>query len=169
MTTTDYPQFTVSRRVRVRAWRSYLRLPASKRLIDLSVCILLLPLCLALSALVAVLIVVDSSGSPLFVQERVGIGGKRFRVYKFRTMVTRRNDGEERDFMQKFVSGQLIDESNQLHKPIKKSDITRLGRLLRKSSLDELPQVINILRGEMSLVGPRPNVPWEVEAYKPWH
>jgi len=140
-----------------------------KRVADLTICVLLLPILLTVMALIALMIIVDSPGLPLFVQERVGMGGKRFRVYKFRTLVSNRNDKTERDYMKGFIAGGAAVGEGVLHKPIPKADITRLGKFLRKSSLDELPQIFNVFRGEMSLIGPRPNVPWEVEHYKLWH
>lgn len=124
---------------------------------------------------IALVIVLDSPGSPIFVQERVGKDRQLFRLYKFRTMRCDYDDSNDRAFMQAFVAGQLSDtnkrkgERDALFKPIKTHDITRVGRALRKASLDELPQIMNILKGEMSLVGPRPNVPWEVDSYHEWH
>ena len=117
----------------------------------------------------SLLIVLESQGPAIFVQERIGLGGRRFRVYKFRTMLCNRSNVEERDYMKKYISGQIDNDEKTLHKPIQKKDITRLGWILRKSSLDELPQILNVLKGEMSLIGPRPNVDWEVEHYKNWH
>lgn len=145
-----------------------------KRMFDLTVCIFLLPIILIPMAIISILIVLDSSGSPIFVQERVGYGGRRFRMYKFRTMRNNINVAKHRAFMQLYVAGQVAVETDPDHrvakfKPIHQNDLTKLGRLLRKTSLDELPQIFNVINGEMSLIGPRPNVPWEVEAYKPWH
>lgn len=145
-----------------------------KRMFDLTVCIFLLPIILIPIAIISILIVLDSSGSPIFVQERVGYGGRRFRMYKFRTMRNNINVAKHRAFMQLYVAGQVAVETDPDHrvakfKPIHQNDLTKLGRLLRKTSLDELPQIFNVINGEMSLIGPRPNVPWEVEAYKPWH
>jgi lipopolysaccharide/colanic/teichoic acid biosynthesis glycosyltransferase len=128
-----------------------------------------MPFVLIVMVLLAVLIRLDSPGSPIFIQERVGFGGRRFKVYKFRTMVCNRNDAQERSYMKEYISGQIKGGDGVLHKPVSKAEITRLGRFLRKASLDELPQIFNVLRGEMSLIGPRPNVPWEVDAYKHWH
>jgi lipopolysaccharide/colanic/teichoic acid biosynthesis glycosyltransferase len=143
-----------------------------KRAMDVTFCLLALPLLLPLMGIIALLIVLDSPGSPLFLQERIGKDGCRFRLYKFRTLRADYDDAQDRVGMQSFVSGQAIrraDGQDAINKPIRTRDITRVGRLLRKSSLDELPQIINVLRGEMSLIGPRPNVPWEVECYKDWH
>jgi len=122
--------------------------------------------------LITLVVMLDSPGSPFFVQERVGKDGRRFRMIKFRTMRCDHSDQEDRIFMQAYVRGELngdIGERDALNKPMKKGEITRVGRFLRKASLDELPQLINIFKGEMSLVGPRPNVPWEVEFYSDWH
>jgi len=145
-----------------------------KRTFDLSVSIFLLPILLLPMALICIAILLDSPGSPFFVQERIGQYGRSFKIYKFRSMKSNLNYKKHRAFMKSFVAGnitEIIDKGDRAvkFKPIQKKDITRIGRVLRKTSLDELPQIFNIIKGDMSLIGPRPNVPWEVEAYKPWH
>ena len=145
-----------------------------KRVFDLSVCFLLLPFLLLPMAVICLLIVLDSPGWPIFVQERVGYGGSRFKLFKFRSMRGDFDHAQHRAFMQLFVAGKISDLNDEdkraaKFKPIQQKDLTRIGQFLRKTSLDELPQIINVINGEMSLIGPRPNVPWEVEAYKPWH
>ena len=143
----------------------------AKRVMDVALCLLAMPLALPLLAICALAIRIDSPGPVLFVQERTGRGGRRFRMYKFRTMQHNLDDSYHRDFMKAFVNGQVGDDEKggAIYKPVQASQVTRVGHILRKTSLDELPQLINVLRGEMSLVGPRPNVACEVEAYKGWH
>jgi exopolysaccharide biosynthesis polyprenyl glycosylphosphotransferase len=112
--------------------------------------------------LIILLIKMDSKGPILFKQERIGLKGKTFQMYKFRSMHT---DAEER-------LAQLLkyNETNGgMFKMTNDPRVTRIGRFLRKYSLDELPQLFNVLRGEMSLVGPRPPLMREVENYEPWH
>jgi exopolysaccharide biosynthesis polyprenyl glycosylphosphotransferase len=120
-----------------------------KRLMDLALVFLMVPLLLPVIGLIALAIKLDSPGPVFFVQERVGFRKRRFRMLKFRTMV---EDADRRQ-------GEL-EHLNQAKGPIFKiandPRITRLGRLLRRSSLDELPQILHVLTGEMSLVGPRP-------------
>jgi exopolysaccharide biosynthesis polyprenyl glycosylphosphotransferase len=131
---------------------------ASDILISLLVLILLLPFLL----LIALAIKLDSPGPVLFRQDRVGKGETLFPIFKFRTM--RRGAEEEKD--------QLL-EQNEAVGPIfkikKDPRVTSVGRFLRRTSLDELPQFLNVLRGQMSVVGPRPALPSEVEQYQPWH
>jgi lipopolysaccharide/colanic/teichoic acid biosynthesis glycosyltransferase len=143
----------------------------AKRVMDMALCLLALPLALLLMAICALAIRCESAGPVLFIQERIGKGGRRFRMYKFRTMQHNLDDSHHRAFMKAFVNGRIRDGENggAVYKPIQASQVTRVGHILRKASLDELPQLINVLKGEMSLVGPRPNVPWEVEEYQGWH
>jgi lipopolysaccharide/colanic/teichoic acid biosynthesis glycosyltransferase len=107
----------------------------------------------------------------MFKQKRVGKDGRVFQIYKFRTMDHNLDNTRHQAFMKAFVQGKVGngDDGHAVYKPFTDSQVTRVGRILRKTSLDELPQLFNILKGEMSLVGPRPNVLWEVEAYKGWH
>lgn len=132
-----------------------------KRATDLALCILSLPVSLVLLAVVAALVWLDDPGPVLFRQPRTGKGGKRFVMYKFRTMV------KEADQLK-----HAYDQLNELAWPDFKITndprMTRVGRFLRKSSLDELPQIFNVLRGEMSLVGPRPTS-FDVSTYRLWH
>jgi exopolysaccharide biosynthesis polyprenyl glycosylphosphotransferase len=133
----------------------------AKRLLDLGLGGLLTLLTLPLMGLVALAIKLDSPGPVLFRQERVGENGRLFTMLKFRSMVC---DAEE---MQDEVNER--DEAGHLiHKKARDPRVTRVGRVVRKFSLDELPQLLNVLRGEMSLVGPRPELPWLVEKYEPW-
>lgn len=144
-----------------KAWlkgRAYL---IAKRIMDLSLVLITMPLVLPLMGLVALLIKLDSPGAPaVFSQLRTGKGGKQFKLYKFRTMVP---NAEE-------MKKQLL-HLNELQWPDFKITndprITRVGKVLRKTSLDELPQLFNILRGEMSLVGPRPTS-FSAKTYKLW-
>ena len=133
-----------------------------------------MPFVLIVMALIAIAIVLDSRGSPFFIQERIGFHGQRFWVYKFRTMWSNHDPKKDSAFMKSYVAGTLAKDNEPANKPasfkpFSNSDVTRVGRILRKTSLDELPQILNVLNGEMSLIGPRPNVPWEVESYKSWH
>ncbi len=140
-----------------------------KRLLDVIFCVLALFFALVIIAVCAIAIYFDSGGPILFNQERIGKGGRRFKIFKFRTMKPVLETSHCRSFMKAYVKGEITGDNNSIFKPIQKDEITRVGAFLRKTSLDELPQIFNILRGEMSLIGPRPNVVWEVEEYRPWH
>jgi lipopolysaccharide/colanic/teichoic acid biosynthesis glycosyltransferase len=144
-----------------------------KRSLDIFFCILILPFALLLTAIVSLLIILETPGAPIYIQERVGKCGKTFRIFKFRTMRMGDADETEKNFMRSYIQGNLrmfeLTGGKARYKPNNTERITRVGRLLRKTSLDELPQIINILLGDMSLVGPRPNVPWEVACYKDKH
>jgi exopolysaccharide biosynthesis polyprenyl glycosylphosphotransferase len=132
-----------------------------KRIFDIVLCILALPTVLILMAVVSLLIWLDNPGQILFKQKRTGKGGRRFDMYKFRTMVPNAEDLKKE-----------YAHLNELTPPDFKITndprITRVGRFLRKTSLDELPQIINVLKGEMSLVGPRPTS-FDVSTYSLWH
>ena len=163
--------WTVMERPRVREnKKSYYH--TIKRILEITLCLLAMPIVVPLGIFIAAVIRFDSSGPVLFIQDRVGKNGKLFKIIKFRTMYHDIDDSAHRAFMKQYVSGQLTNdqgEPEKVFKPFKANQVTRIGRLLRKTSLDELPQLINVIRNEMSFVGPRPNVVWEVEAYSDWH
>ena len=135
-----------------------------KRIIDIAITLLMLPLLLPIMLITALAIRIESPGPILFHQERVGFNGKHFKMYKFRSMVANAED------MVHEVVKRTEDDPEGKH--ARKDDdprITRVGHFIRRTSIDELPQFFNVLRGEMSLVGPRPALPEEVTHYKPWH
>lgn len=133
-----------------------------KRVVDVALATSVLVLAAPLMGLVALVIKLDSPGPVLFRQERVGKGGKPFTLFKFRSMGV----GAEG---QKELLRNLNEADGPLFKIKEDPRVTRLGRLLRRLSLDELPQFYNVLRGDMSLIGPRPPLPEEVTQYQPWH
>lgn len=143
-----------------------------KKMLDYGFSLLSLPFALPVMAICALAIHLDDPDGPIFlVQERIGKGERPFKMLKFRTMKVNADNPETRAYMKAYVRGELNSEEDEttIYKPISTDKIFRVGRFMRKTSLDELPQIINVLRGEMSIVGPRPNVPWEVEEYRPWH
>jgi lipopolysaccharide/colanic/teichoic acid biosynthesis glycosyltransferase len=129
--------------------------------------VLLSPLLLA----IALWVRLDSPGPALYAQERVGMNGKRFRMLKFRTMHADAGHALHQDYVAWFIesSGKQPRSGHEVFKLTNDPRVTRVGHFLRRTSLDELPQFWNVLRGEMSLVGPRPPLPFEVERYRPWH
>jgi lipopolysaccharide/colanic/teichoic acid biosynthesis glycosyltransferase len=127
-----------------------------------------------LMLLSAVAIKADSSGPIIFKQSRVGRKGGRFSFYKFRSMYFNGDDHIHREYVTNLIKGELEkinqgDEETPLYKIKADPRVTFVGKIIRKTSIDELPQFFNVLRGEMSLVGPRPPLPYEVEKYEPWH
>lgn len=140
-----------------RPWYSYQA--TMKRLLDVVLASLVLVATLPLWLVIVVAIKLDSHGPSIFVQERVGLRGRSFRFYKFRSMT---NGSEKR----KVELGHLNELDGPVFKVRVDPRVTRVGRVLRRSSLDELPQLINVLRGEMSMVGPRPATPDEVAQYR---
>jgi exopolysaccharide biosynthesis polyprenyl glycosylphosphotransferase len=132
-----------------------------KRAFDLVVCVLGLPFALPLMGIIALLIKLDSPGPVIFRQQRVGENGKLFIMLKFRTMV---NNAEA---LRQQVE-HMDENGNRVLKQPHDPRVTRIGKFLRQTSLDELPQIFNVLDNSMSLVGPRPEMPDFVEAYQPW-
>jgi lipopolysaccharide/colanic/teichoic acid biosynthesis glycosyltransferase len=147
---------------------------AVKRLMDILGSIVALTLCSPLLLLIALAIKLTSKGPILFRQERVGRYGLRFTFLKFRSMKCENDPSIHREYVRRFIAGKADSagtspNQNAVYKIQNDPRVTRLGKFLRKTSLDELPQLINVLRGEMSLVGPRPPIPYELEAYQIWH
>ena len=141
-------------------------MPGWKRALDLSLVLFLSPALLLIGGIVAALIKLGSPGPVFFRQMRVGYKGKQFTCFKFRTMRVDADTDSHRRHTQDLIRSQT---------PMIKLDARRdprlipFGSILRVTGLDELPQLINVLRGEMSLVGPRPCIPYECEAYESWH
>ncbi|MCS7284048.1 MAG: undecaprenyl-phosphate glucose phosphotransferase [Anaerolineae bacterium] len=133
-----------------------------KRVMDVVLAALVLVLAAPLMALIAIAIRLDSPGPVIFRQTRVGLRGRLFEMYKFRSMHVGAEEQQD-----------MLADLNEADGPIFKirndPRLTRVGRIIRRFSLDELPQLVNVLRGEMSLVGPRPPIPSEVEKYQEWH
>lgn len=145
----------------------YLR---AKRRFDIIVTLLLLPFLCPIVLLVALAIYLDSRGPIFFRQTRIGQDGKAFTLLKFRSMVANNDDALHRSAVQRFIQGQQLNphaSNANYYKLANDQRITRVGKFMRKTSLDELPQFWNVLRGEMSLVGPRPPLPYEVALYSP--
>ena len=144
-----------------------------KRCIDLILASLVLLLAAPVLALAGILIKLSSPGPVFFKQTRLGRGGRPFTMYKLRTMVRDQDDDIHRQYLKDFISTNSTvgknDKGEQQFKLGNDPRVTRVGKLLRRLSLDELPQLINVIRGDMSLVGPRPPISYEVELYKEWH
>jgi lipopolysaccharide/colanic/teichoic acid biosynthesis glycosyltransferase len=147
---------------------------AAKRAIDVTGSALGLLICAPLFLIIASAIKLSSKGPVLFRQQRVGQFGAPFVFLKFRSMCVDNDCGIHRDYVRALIRGRAErkstgDNGQGVYKLAKDPRVTRIGALLRRTSLDELPQLYNVLKGEMSLVGPRPAIPYEVEAYELWH
>jgi lipopolysaccharide/colanic/teichoic acid biosynthesis glycosyltransferase len=145
-----------------------------KRAMDIFGSALMLILCAPLLAIIAAAVKVSSRGPVLFRQDRIGQYGRRFTFLKFRSMRADNDPSVHKEYVTKLIAGEAERmpsqaEGNGVYKLAQDTRITRIGRLLRKTSLDELPQFVNVLRGDMSLVGPRPPIPYELAAYQTWH
>lgn len=145
----------------------------AKRVSDLMIATVTLTMLAPLWLLIALLIKLDSRGPVFYRQERVGMDGRVFLFYKFRTMRAGTDDARHREYQRMYITGQPDSNLGDAERPAYKlrgdERVTRLGRVLRKTSFDELPQLFNVLRGDMSVVGPRPPIPYEVESYQLWH
>ncbi len=146
----------------------------AKRLMDLLLSAAALVALSPLLLLVGILVKLDSPGAMFFVQERVGLNGRTFRMYKFRSMRADSDPTLHKQFLEKMIQTgaghhEIDADGKPVYKMMNDPRITRLGQFIRKTSLDELPQLFNVLRGDMSLVGPRPPIQYEVDAYKDWH
>jgi len=157
-------------RVRERLWVEKL----IKRCVDLAASLLVIVVGFPFFLAIAALIKLTSQGPVFFSQQRVGEGGRPFTLFKFRTMRQGADDTIHREFTRSFIQGRMsnssLDEkSPSVYKLTNDPRVTAVGNFLRKTSLDELPQFINIFKGEMTLVGPRPPLHYELEHYEEWH
>jgi lipopolysaccharide/colanic/teichoic acid biosynthesis glycosyltransferase len=139
-----------------------------KRTVDVCFSFLMLFISLPLFLVLALAIKVTSRGPVFFRQERVGLEGRRFKIYKFRTMITHASEAEHKAVVEALLKDGSTESLAKYAEYIGRQ-VTPMGRFLRASSLDELPQLINIFLGQMSLVGPRPHPVYEVDAYKKWY
>jgi lipopolysaccharide/colanic/teichoic acid biosynthesis glycosyltransferase len=143
-----------------------------KRAVDIAGSGVMLTLSAPLFLVIAVVIKATSRGPVFFRQQRVGQYGQQFTFLKFRSMQVNNDPGVHKAFVTEFITNQTqseVSNGEPIYKLANDKRVTRVGRFLRKTSLDELPQFLNVLRGEMSLVGPRPPIPYELAAYQTWH
>ncbi len=144
----------------------------AKRLFDVGAASLLLLFAGPLMLAVAAAIKLSSRGPVFYTQERIGYRGRPFRFIKFRSMHLGADDAIHREYTKKWITENAAHTENagaKVHKITDDPRIFRVGRLIRKYSVDELPQLFNVLKGDMSLIGPRPALPYEVEVYREWH
>jgi lipopolysaccharide/colanic/teichoic acid biosynthesis glycosyltransferase len=148
----------------------------TKRLMDITGSLFLLTVCSPVLFCAALAVRVSSKGPILYRQQRVGQFGKPFTFLKFRSMYANNDPAVHQKYVMQLIAGKAerhaTDETGEgagVYKLTRDERVTRVGAFLRRSSLDELPQLFNVLRGEMSLVGPRPAIPYEVAAYQTWH
>ena len=145
-----------------------------KRLIDVAGSMFGLILFSPIMLVTAVAIKATSPGPVIFRQARVGLRGRPFQFFKFRSMAVNSDDRIHREYVANLIEGKLDtinkgDVDRPLYKLRDDPRITKVGRFIRKTSIDELPQLVNVLKGDMSLVGPRPPLPYEAEKYESWH
>jgi len=141
--------------------------PRVKRGLDVAVAGTALVVFVPVLLLVAVLVRLGSPGPALFRQTRIGLDSRPFQMLKFRTMLVDADDASHREYVARMLRGEATPQRG-LYKLDADPRVTRVGAILRRTSLDELPQLINVLRGDMSLVGPRPALPYEVRKFPVW-
>lgn len=147
---------------------------AVKRVIDVSVSALILILCLPLFLVIALAVKVTSKGPVLYRQRRITQFGRPFTMLKFRSMFVDSDHSAHKDYVTQFINRDAEPQLSSVdgggvYKLTNDKRITKLGRFLRKTSLDELPQFLNVLKGDMSVIGPRPPLPYEFSLYQTWH
>jgi lipopolysaccharide/colanic/teichoic acid biosynthesis glycosyltransferase len=145
-----------------------------KRVMDVAGSTLMLIACMPLFAIIALLVKATSRGPVLFRQDRIGQYGRRFTFLKFRSMRVDNDETVHKEYVKRLIAGvakrvPANTNGGGVYKLAGDKRITAIGKFLRKTSLDELPQFLNVLRGDMSLVGPRPPIPYELAAYQTWH
>ena len=142
-----------------------------KRLIDMSLAAVILILSAPVMAIIWLVVRLTSPGPAIFVQQRIGRNRRLFNCYKFRTMTARNDQSVHKEYAQQWITNQAysVNGGEQTFKIVGDKRITPIGAFLRKYSLDELPQIVNVLKGDMSLVGPRPALSYEVDMYQEWH
>lgn len=141
--------------------RSNILYDFSKRFIDVIASALALVVLSPVFLIVGILVKLESKGEAIFSQTRIGLNGKKFKIYKFRSMVANAEELKVKLAKQNEMSGPMF-------KMKEDPRVTKIGKFIRKTSIDELPQLMNVLKGEMSLVGPRPSLPKEVENFEKW-
>jgi lipopolysaccharide/colanic/teichoic acid biosynthesis glycosyltransferase len=144
-----------------------------KRCLDVAGSLLLLAVFLPLLAAIALAIKITSEGPVFYRQTRIGHGGRQFTLLKFRSMFRNCDDRLHRDYVTRMIAGAQVPQAREpgavIYKIVDDPRVTPIGKILRRSSLDELPQLLNVLKGDMSLVGPRPPLPYEFACYRDWH
>lgn len=142
-----------------------------KRFIDIAVSLMLIVLAAPIMISIALAIKMSSPGPVLYVQQRIGYRGRTFPFFKFRSMHADSDDAIHREYTRKWIveNKANADGKKVVHKIVNDPRVFAVGRFVRRFSMDELPQLFNVLRGEMSLIGPRPAIPYEVEVYREWH
>lgn len=144
-----------------------------KEILDRLMALIIIVVLCPLMAVIAIVIRLDSPGNPIYRRQQIGEKGRTFKMYKFRTMYINNDDSEYKSFIVKYTRENapymVGQDGKAVYKFVNDPRVTRFGAWLRKTNLDELPQLLNVLKGEMSIVGPRPDIPFAVSMYKDWH